>query len=81
MGMSEGGRERENTGSTSSQEKVATEKIGSEETGSELSEGQTMSTDCASPIGRSSHSLQSFAVRFRISTDIACRSIFIKDHS
>ena len=57
MGMSEGGRERENTGSTSSQEKVATEKIGSEETGSELSEGQTMSTDCASPIGMSSHSL------------------------
>ena len=57
MGMSEGGRERENTGSTSSQEKVATEKIGSEETGSELSEGQTMSTDCASPIGMSSHML------------------------
>ena len=57
MGMSEGGRERENTGNTSSQERVATEKVGSEETGSEQSEGPTMSTDCASPIGRSSHSL------------------------
>ena len=51
------GREEENTGNTSCQEE---EEGGGENIGEnrgEISEGerQSMSTDCASPIGKSSH--------------------------
>ena len=58
MGMSKG-REEENTGNTSCQEEEEEEggeNIG-EKRGGEISEGerQSMSTDCASPIGKSSH--------------------------
>ena len=59
MGMSEG-REPENTTNTSCQEEeegAGGEHIGSGENRGEISEGerQNMSTDCASPIGKSSH--------------------------
>ena len=59
MGMSEG-REPENTGNTSCQkeeEEGVGENIGSGENRGEISEGerQNMSTDCASPIGKSAH--------------------------
>ena len=51
MGMSEGGREQENTGNISCQK----EEEGGENIGEKISEGerQSMSTDCASPIGES----------------------------
>lgn len=51
MGMSEGGREQENTGNISCQK----EEEGGENLGEKISEGerQSMSTDCASPIGES----------------------------
>ena len=56
MGMSEGGREEENTGNISCQkeEEGGGENIRENRQG-EISEGerQSMSTDCASPIGKS----------------------------
>ena len=51
MGMSEGGGEQENPGNISCQK----EEEGGEKRQGEISEGErrSMSTDCASPIGKS----------------------------
>ena len=55
--MSEG-RDEENAGNTSCQNEeggALGQNIGSGENRGEISEGQSMSTDCVSPIGKSSY--------------------------
>ena len=60
--MSEG-RDEENTGNTSCQNEeggALGQNIGSGENRGEISEGQSMSTDCVSPIGKSSNILRTY---------------------
>ena len=52
------GRDEESTGNTSCQNEeggALGQNIGSGENRGEISEGQSMSTDCVSPIGKSSY--------------------------